>query len=183
MEVPKGWFGGPECFRWSESTEVEHGHHTAAEGAVNAPKPGCVTFSSRMFTTGILYFEHINVVANENHNITGGWKLPAFAFTAQVQTLLGTKWLQATVPTTSIGDERYTSRFPEYPVDTLMSMPTKYAYLLSNYMSHLTVLLQHCLTKNHSLNFVDFCVSNPDFCPCADVYVGYSVDFVFPVMV
>jgi hypothetical protein len=169
LTIPDQWYGGPECHETTPSL-VE-------------PPPGCENLFSRLSRSGIIYFEHLDVAENKNWNITGGWKFVAFSFTTQLQSALAGRWLPILAPEMAATPDRFTANFPMYPLDTIMQVPTKYAYLLSNYMSHLSVVQQHCFIKNETRSFAPFCVSNPDLCPCGDISSEYTMSFVFPVMV
>jgi len=78
--------------------------------------------------------------------------------------------------------------FPAFPIETLgTGLPLKYAYMLHNYMSHVSYVTQCCyrtVAGKGNMSHCPFCVSNPDLCPCVEIlFPGEpTIDFVFPVM-
>jgi hypothetical protein len=76
--------------------------------------------------------------------------------------------------------------FPSFPPSTLLSLPTKYGYLLSNYMSHVSYVQQCCMNvkiRSGDVSHGPFCRDNEALCPCRDLVASGepSANFVFPV--
>jgi hypothetical protein len=149
------------------------------------PLDGCVNLWSKLAETGIFYVENVTILRNPNWNITGGWKFRAFSLTTQMPSYLSKVWLQLVDPQAAQADDPMMVSFPTFPSHSLMQVPIKYAYLLSNYLGHLSMVQQYCFKAVLDLNYSKFCTSNPDLCPCEEITypLNVTVDFVFPIMV
>jgi hypothetical protein len=151
-------------------------------GRPETPPRGCQNLHSRMRATGIAYFEDVTVQANWMWGIKGGWHIKAMSITTQLNSGLAKIWLGFADPKASKSKDPSLKEFPMFPLGTLMLIPVKYAYLLSNYMSHAAFIQQYCFRETVDETFAPFCADNPTLCPCS--LIGFStLDFVFPVMV
>merc|ERR1719387_399354 len=147
-----------------------------------APVRGCDNIWSTLSKSGVLYFERVSILPNVNWVIEGNWSLAALTITTQFKSILARRWLTVVAPNAAKSKSAMMKTFPSFPAHTLMQIPIKYGYLLSNFMSHVAYLQQFCFKRDSKKQFAPFCVVNPRLCPCEEIGVA-TVDFVFPVMV
>merc|ERR1719160_2385112 len=82
-----------------------------------APPPrGCENTWSRLFKSGVLYFEGIKILPNTNWAIGGKWTLTALSVTTQFKSILARRWLTVVAPQAARSKSIMMQSFPSFPM-------------------------------------------------------------------
>jgi len=161
LEVPSHYWGAEKC--------------TAAAFRPEAPLTGCTNLWSILMTFGMVHLKNVKVLPNAFFGIKGGYRLSSFTLTSQFRTPTAIAWLQMVHPNYAQKSPS-AQTFPGYnhlmttmEWNSLVLMPIWEAYLMQNYMSHMSTMVVCCLqdqSKDITGGACAWCRNHAQVCPC-----------------